>query len=150
MTLVKWEPLRDLVNLQDRMNRLFEDTLPRWRSGQEDSLFAGNWTPACDIYESDHEIVLKAELPEVDAKDVDIRVEDSTLYLKGERKLEQTIKEDHFHRVERSYGSFARTFRLPHTVAADKIVAEFKNGILKITMPKREESKPKQIQVKVQ
>jgi HSP20 family protein len=140
---------RDLATLQDRMNRLFEQTLPRIRSNQEDSLYAGNWLPAVDIYENDQEIVLKADLPDVNPKDVEVRVEDSTLFLKGERKFENEVKEENFHRIERTYGTFARSFVLPRTVAAEKIAADYKNGVLVIKMPKREESKPKQIKVSV-
>ena len=139
---------RDLMTLQERMNRLFQESLPRTTNAR-DELYAGTWLPAVDIYEDEQAIVLKADLPEIDPKNVDIRVEDNTLFLKGERKFEKEVKEENFHRVERAYGSFARSFALPHTVAADKIVAEYKNGVLKITMPKREESKPKQIQVSV-
>lgn len=112
-------------------------------------MFAGSWAPAVDIYEDDQGIVLKADLPEVDPKDVEVRIEDNTLYIKGERKMEKEIDENNYHRIERSYGSFARSFVLPHTVSAEKIGADYKNGVLKITMPKREESKPKQIKVNV-
>jgi HSP20 family protein len=139
---------RDLMTLQDRMNRLFQETLPR-TTNPRDELYAGTWLPAVDIYEDEQAIVLKADLPEVEPKNVDVRVEDNTLFLKGERKFENEVKEENFHRVERAYGSFSRSFALPHTVAADKIVAEYKNGVLKITMPKREESKPKQIRVNI-
>ena len=140
---------RDLVSLQDRMNSLFEQSLPRGRSNQEDSLYAGSWLPAVDIYEDDHEIVLKADVPDIDPKEVDIRVEDSTLFLRGEHKFENEVKQENFHRVERTYGTFARSFVLPRTVAADKIAADYKNGVLIIRMPKTEESKPKQIKVSV-
>jgi HSP20 family protein len=140
---------RDLMTLQDRMNRLFEGSLPR-TSREDDRLFAGTWAPAVDIYEDEQSIVLKADVPDIDPKDVDIRIEDNVLFLRGERKFDKEVKEDNFHRIERAYGSFARSFALPHTVASDQINAEYKNGVLKITMPKREESKPKQIKVTVQ
>jgi HSP20 family protein len=140
---------RDLVALQDKMNQFFEQGLPQRRGNVDGDLFAGAWAPAVDIYETDQAIELKADLPEVEPKDVDVRIEDNTLFLKGERKFEKEVKEENFHRIERSYGSFARSFALPQGIATDKISADYKNGVLKITLPKREESKPKQIQVKV-
>jgi HSP20 family protein len=140
---------RDLVALQDKMNQFFEQGLPQRRGTVDGDLFAGAWAPAVDIYETDQAIELKADLPEVEPKDVDVRIEDNTLFLKGERKFEKEVKEENFHRIERSYGSFARKFALPQGIATDKISADYKNGVLKITLPKSEESKPKQIQVKV-
>jgi HSP20 family protein len=140
--------IRDIMTLQDRMNRLFEGSLQKSWTADENSYF-GSWAPAVDIYETENEIVLKADLPDVDPKDVDIRIENNVLYLKGERKFEKEVKEENFHRIERTYGSFARSFALPHTVAADKIVADYKNGVLHVKMPKREETKPKQIRVNV-
>ncbi len=140
---------RDIMTLQDRMNRLLEEGFPKTRTQQYEGLFAGSWAPAVDIYEDDQGIVLKADLPDMDPKDVEVRIEDNTLYLKGERKMEQEVNENNYHRIERSYGSFARSFVLPHTVSPEKIAADYKNGVLKITMPKREESKPKQIKVNV-
>lgn len=137
------------MTLQDRMNHLFDQSLPQSR-GAEGSLSAGTWTPSVDIYETENTIVLKADLPEVNPVDVDIRVEDNILYLRGDRRMEKEVKEEDYHRVERSYGSFARSFALPHTIAPDRITAEYKNGVLRITLPKREESKPKQIKVAVQ
>lgn len=139
---------RDLMNIQDRMNRLFEDALPKTGSG-DSSLFTGTWMPAVDIFETEQSIVLKADLPEINPADVDIRVEDNILSLRGQRKLENEVKEEKYHRVERAYGSFARTFALPHTISAEKITADYKNGVLRINLPKREESRPKQIKVSV-
>jgi HSP20 family protein len=140
---------RDLVALQDRMNQYFEQAAAPRHPRTENNLFAGAWAPAVDIYETDQAIELKAELPEIDPKDVDIRIEDNVLYLKGERKFEKEVKEENFHRIERSYGLFSRSFALPHGIATDKISADYKNGVLKVTLPKREDSKPKQIQVHV-
>jgi HSP20 family protein len=130
------------------MNRLFDQSLPKQKF-EDEGLFGGTWAPAVDIYETDQAIVLKADLPDMKANDVDIRVEDNMLYLKGERKMEKETKEENYHRVERSYGSFSRSFVLPRTVSSEKISADYQNGVLKITMPKREESKPKQIRVNV-
>jgi HSP20 family protein len=139
---------RDLMTFQDRMNRLFEQNSPKAKY-EDEGLFGGAWAPAVDIHETDQAIVLKADLPGLDPKEVDIRIEDNTLYLKGERKMEKETKDENYHRIERSYGSFSRSFILPRTVSADKISADYKDGVLNITMPKREESKPKQIRVNV-
>ena len=141
MSLVRWEPFRELLTLQDRMNRLFEARRP----GSEEPL--GNWAPALDIYETEKEIVLKADLPGIKLDDVDIRVENNVLSVRGERRFEKEVKEDNYHRVERTYGNFVRTFTLPNTVDADKIAAAYDNGVLRITMPKREEARPKQIRI---
>jgi len=148
MAIVRWEPFRDLMTLQERMNRMFDESFGRLRA-TDDSVDSGVWSPAVDIYETDHDIVLKAELPEVKEKDIDIRLENNTLTLKGERKFEKETKEENYHRVERAYGAFSRSFTLPVTVDQDKINAEYKDGILKITMPKKEETKPKQVKVNI-
>ena len=107
------------------------------------------WAPPVDIFETDSNLVLKADLPGIDPKDVEIRVEDSTLYLKGERKFEKEVKEENYHRVERSYGTFTRSFSLPNSIDADKVTAEYKDGQLTLTLPKREEAKPKTIKINV-
>ena len=151
MSIVRWEPFRDLVSLQDRMNRLFGETYRgATRTGDDDDwALGGSWAPAVDIYEKDGNIVLTAELAGVEAKDVDIRVENNVLTLKGERNFDKDLQKDNFHRVERAYGSFTRSFTLPNVVNNEKIKADFKDGVLKLTLPKREEAKPKQIQVQV-
>lgn len=149
MALVKWEPFRDWFTLQERMNRLFDGSLSRFRWPDDEDLGLGAWSPAVDIYETEQEIVVKAELPEVTLNDIDLRIENNTLTLKGERKREQETKEENFHRMERLYGSFCRSFSFPSTVDQDKITAEFKDGVLKIRLPKKEEVKPKQIKVTV-
>jgi len=143
MAIVRWEPFRGLAAPGDRFNRLFNQVF----SGGSDLSSARAWAPAVDVYETDHEVVLKAELAGIDPKYVDIRVEDGTLYLKGERKFEKETKEEDYHRVERSYGSFMRSFPLPAGVDADKAAAEYKNGVLTLTLPKREEAKPKTIKI---
>ncbi len=148
MTLVKWEPLKDLLTLQDRMNRLFDDSARGLRPGEE-ALSNALWSPAVDIYETDTEVILKAELPEINQKDIEIQVENNTLVLRGERKFEKEAKRENFHRIERAYGAFARSFTLPTSIDQEKIRADYKDGILKIAMPKREEIKPKQIKVSV-
>jgi HSP20 family protein len=150
MAIVRWEPFRDLVSLQDRMNRLFDESFRGIGRGTgEDDFSLGAWAPAVDIYEKDGNIVLKAELPGIDPKDVDVRVENNVLTLRGERKFEEEVKKDNFHRVERSYGSFTRSFTLPSVVDTEKIKADCKDGVLRLTLPKREEAKPKQISISV-
>jgi HSP20 family protein len=148
MAIVRWEPFRDLVTTQDRFNRLFNDTFARVFGGEEAA--PRGWMPPVDIYETDDKLVLKAELPGIDPKDVEVRVEDNTLYLKGERKFEKEVKEENLHHVERSYGAFSRTFALPSSIDSEKVQAEYKNGLLTLTMPKREEAKPKTIKISVQ
>jgi HSP20 family protein len=144
MAIVRWEPFRDLMTTQERLGRLFNDLS---RGFLEEDGGTRPWSPAVDIFETDQNLVVKAELPGVDAKDVEIRVEDNTLYLKGERKFEKETKEENYHRVERTYGSFARSFSLPNSVDSEKTTAEYKDGILTVTMPKREEAKPKTIKI---
>ena len=151
MAIVRWEPFRDLLSLQDRMNRLFDESYRSTQRGTSDDEWAlgGSWAPAVDIYEQGTNIVLKAELPGVDPKDVDIRLENNVLSLRGQRKLESEVKRESYHRVERSYGAFSRSFTLPTVVDQASIKAEFKDGMLQVTLPKREEAKPKQIQINV-
>ncbi len=144
-TITRWEPFRGVNTLQDQFNRLFNDVFDR--KGEESSLTA--WAPAVDIYETEHELVVKADLPEVDPKDLDIRVENNILTIRGERKFEKKVNEDNYLRVERVYGSFARSFTLANTVNSDAIKADYQNGVLTLTIPKREEAKPKQIKVNV-
>ncbi len=145
MAIIRWDPFRDMITLRERMNRLFEDFFAS--RGEEQDLLAGSWTPSVDIYETEHEVVLTAELPGMDEKDIDIKVEDNTLTISGERRLEKEIKEENYHRIERAYGSFCRSFTLPNYVDQDKISAEYDNGILKITMPKKPELKPRKVKV---
>ena len=144
MTMVRLDSLRDVAGLQDRLSRVFEGFYGR---PQED-LTRGAWVPAVDIYSNgQHELVLKAELPDMKEEEIEVAVEGNTLTLRGEKKLDTEIAEDQFHRIERSYGSFARTFGLPPTVDADKVKAEYKAGVLTVRLPLREEAKPKQIKV---
>jgi HSP20 family protein len=151
MAIVRWEPFRDLLSLQDRMNRMFDESFrgARGAASEEDWALGGSWAPAVDIYEQDGNIVLKAELPGVDAKNVDIRLENNVLTLRGERKLDNEVKKENYHRVERSYGSFTRSFTLPTVVDQEKIKADYSDGVLRLTLPKREEAKPKQISISV-
>lgn len=153
MSIVRWEPFRHMLTLQDRMNRMFDESFQGaargTAAGDEDWALGGSWAPAVDIYEQDGNIVLKAELPGVDSKDVDIRLENNVLTLRGERKLDTEVKRENYHRVERSYGSFTRSFTLPTVVDQEMIKADYKDGVLRVTLPKREEAKPKQISIAV-
>jgi HSP20 family protein len=146
--MTRFDPFRDLAVLQDRMNRMFNDSYGG--RGQEDHMLnRGTWTPPVDIYEADGELVLKAELPDMRRDDVDVTVENNTLTIRGERKLNDEIKQENFHRVERAYGSFVRTFSLPPTVDSTRIGAEYKNGVLTVKLPFREEAKARTINVQV-
>src|SRR5580692_6764158 len=145
VTLNRWEPFRGAPTLHEQVNRLFGNVLEH--AGEESNLTS--WAPAVDIYETEHELVVKADLPEVDPKELDIRVENNLLTIRGERKFEKKVNEDNYLRVERAYGSFSRSFSLANTVNADAIKADYQNGVLTLTIPKREEAKPKQIKVNV-
>jgi HSP20 family protein len=147
MAIVRWEPFRDLMPTQREFDRLFKEAFNPFFG--EGNLSTRTWAPAVDIYETENDIVLKAELPGIDPKDVEVRVEDSTLYLKGERKFQKEVKDENYHRVERTYGSFARSFSLPNSINAEKVKAEYKDGLLTLTLPKREEAKPKTIKIDV-
>jgi HSP20 family protein len=147
MSIVRFDPFREMAALQERVNRAFGDVGRRY---DDDLTVRGSWTPSVDIYETDnHTLVLKAELPDVAREDIDLRVENNTLTIQGSKKMDKEVKEQQYHRIERVYGNFTRTFTLPPTVDAGKIGAEFKNGVLTVTLPVREEAKPRQIQVAV-
>jgi HSP20 family protein len=147
MTLTQWEPVRTFAELQDRINRAFSES---YAGRTEEGLMnSGTWIPAVDIYQNGNELVLKAELPDMKREDIDITVEDSTLTIKGEKKLTDEVKNEQFHRIERRYGTFSRSFTLPPTVDATKISAEYKNGVLTVRLPIREESKPRQVHVNI-
>jgi len=149
MNIVRFDPFREMAVLQDRVNRIFADAY-RGNSDANDLTTRGAWVPPVDIFENDnHELVLKAELPDVERDDIHLKVENNTLTITGERRMEQEVKEEQYRRVERSYGSFSRSFTLPPTVDAGNIAAEYKNGVLTVRLPMREEAKPRQIQVKV-
>ena len=146
MAIVKVDPFRELAAMQDRMARLFGDVYLR----DEDTGFRGSWTPAVDIFETEgHDLVLKAELPGMNREDIDVTVENSTLVLKGTKKFEAEVKDENYRRIERAYGTCHRSFTLPNTVDAAKVSAEFKNGVLTVKLPFREEAKPRTINVDV-
>lgn len=143
--LTRWDPFREFTTLQDRMNRLFRDNY----GDRDEALTTSTFAPAVDVYEDEHHVTLKIEVPGIDEKDIDVRVENNTLTVHGERKLEKEEKEENFRRVERQYGSFTRSFTLPNTVDTENIQANYDKGILKIQLAKKAEAKPKQIKVNV-
>jgi HSP20 family protein len=145
MAIIRWDPFRDIVTLRDKMNRLFEDAVTH--RGEDKDLISSSWAPAVDIYEDENQLVLSAEVPGIEEKDVEIKIEDSTLIIQGERKMEKETKEENYHRIERAYGSFYRSFTLPNYIDQEKIQAEHENGVLKITMPKKPELKPRKVRI---
>ena len=145
-TLTRFEPFRGVTTLQDQINRLFNEAFDR----ASDEANLTTWAPAVDIYETEHELVVKADIPEIKPEELDIRVENNILTIRGERKFEKKVSENNYLRVERSYGSFSRSFSLANTVNAEAIKADYKNGVLTLSIPKREEAKPKQIKVNVE
>jgi HSP20 family protein len=148
MAIVRWtDPFREFAQLQDRLNRAFADAYGR---SDEGLLSSGSWLPPVDIYQNgDHELVLKAELPDMTREDIDVTVDKGTLTIKGEKKLSDEVKEEQFHRLERRYGTFSRSFSLPSTIDPSRVGAEYKNGVLTVRLPMREEAKPRQIKVDV-
>jgi HSP20 family protein len=145
-TITRWGPARNMTALQDQVNRLLEDNFTRGLANQAD---LATWAPAVDIYETEGELVVKADLPDLQEKDIDVRVENNTLTIRGERKFEKEVNQDNYLRVERAYGSFTRSFSLPNTVKSEGIRAEYRNGTLTVRMTKREESKAKQVKISV-
>ncbi len=145
MAVVRWDPFRDLNLLQDRMNRLFEDANRNWKSDEPAS--TTTWSPAVDIFETESEIVVKAEVPGMDRKDITLNLENNVLTLRGERRFLKETKEENYHRIERSYGGFSRAFSIPVTVDDEKIRADYQDGVLKIVLPKKEQLRPKQIKI---
>lgn len=146
MNIVKYDPFRELRSLQDEMTRLFSGVAP---SGYgRDEMMHGAWSPSVDIFEDKDKLILEAELPGMKQEDFDISVENNVLTLHGERKFEKKNDQDNYHRVERSYGSFTRSFTLPQTVTAEGATADFENGVLRVSLPKREETKARKIEIK--
>jgi HSP20 family protein len=144
-TIAHLEPFRGISTLQNQFNRIFNESL---RNQAEESALT-TWAPVVDIYETPNELVVKADLPDVNEKDIDVHVENNLLTIRGERKFEKSVSEESYLRVERTYGAFSRSFSLPNTVNAEAIGAEYKNGVLTVNLPKREESKPRQVKVTI-
>ena len=147
MAITRWDPFRDVLSLQNRMNSLFQDYTRG--GGEGDVVATASFVPPVDIYEDDQKIMLKLEVPGMKLEDFDVQIENNTLTIRGERKFEKEEKEENFHRIERRYGSFFRSFALPNTVDAGKVDANYDAGVLRIALKKREEAKPKQIKVQV-
>ncbi|GAB4368816.1 MAG: Hsp20/alpha crystallin family protein [Deltaproteobacteria bacterium] len=146
MALVRWkDPIGELSSIQERMNRLFGEAFGPTLASEEG--WSRGWEPAVDIYDADDAIVVKAEIPGVERDQVSVEVKDGVLTLKGERKFERDVKEENYHRIERSYGSFQRSFTLPSSVDPDKVRASLKNGVLEVTLTKKEQARPKQIRI---
>ncbi len=146
MAIVKYNPFRELRAMQEQMNRLLDLA---WNREPGEEMREGVWQPPVDIFEDAESLVIKAELPGIDQKDIDVRIEDNTLTLRGERKHDQEVRKENYHRVERYYGSFQRSFSLPATIDQEKVKASCDRGVLTVILPKKEEKKPKQITVEI-
>jgi len=146
MSIVRYDPFRDLRNLQEEVNRLFTGNMAR--AFDDEGIARGAWSPTVDIYENKDHIVLEAELPGMKREDFDLSVENNVITLRGERHFEKKDESDNYHRVERAYGSFTRSFTLPNTVTAEGATADYSNGVLRVTLPKREETKARRIEIK--
>jgi HSP20 family protein len=144
-----WDPWRDFGSLQERINKMFEETMGALSPTEGEEFERGTWAPAVDIHETGDGFVVRADLPGVKKDDIQIDLKDNTLTLKGEKKFEEKVSKDNYIRVERSYGSFVRSFALPQNVDVEKIKASYKDGVLELTLPKKEEAKPKQIRVEI-
>jgi HSP20 family protein len=147
MAITRWRPFRDVVSIQDEMNRLFDDFFgrPVLKTGWTE----GVWSPTVDISEDKENVIIKSEMPGMSKDDVKISIQDNVLTLKGEKKQEKEEKDKNYHRIERNYGSFCRSFQLPTSVKSDKVKASYKDGVLSVTLPKTEEVKPKEIPVSI-
>jgi HSP20 family protein len=145
MSIVRYDPFRDLRSLQEEVNRLFSSNMGRFYG--DEGIARGAWNPSVDIYENKDQIILEAELPGMNREDFDLSIENNVLTLRGERRFEKKDDNDNYHRVERSYGSFTRSFTLPQTVSSEGAQAEYKNGVLRVSLPKREEVKARKIQI---
>jgi len=148
MTLVRWDPFRELEDVSDRLNQMFHRSAPARTNGKE-TMVVADWAPSVDVSETEGEYQIKAEIPDVKKEDVKVTLEDGVLTIQGERKQEKEVKGKRYHRVERSYGRFARSFTLPDVIDEEKVKAEFKDGILNLALPKSEKAKPKAIEVTV-
>ena len=150
MDLAKWDPFRELEDMSDRLNRLFGRSLARGRGSNKEIMTSAEWIPEVDISETDKEYLIKAAVPEVKKEDIKVSIEDGMLTLQGERKQEKEEQGKKFHRIEQSYGTFVRSFQIPEDADETKVKAEFKNGMMYVTLTKSEKAKPKAIEVKVE
>ncbi len=144
MTITRWNPFKELQSLQERMDQIWDSSI----ASNKDQLSRGDWLPQVDIFEKDKNVVIKAELPGMKKDDIDVSIENNVLTLKGKREMEKEISESDFHRIERAYGTFIRSFSLPKTVDAEKIKASYNDGVLMLTLPKAKEAEPKRIEIK--
>jgi HSP20 family protein len=145
MAIIKWDPFKDLATLRERLDRVFEEPFPRWDKDRE--LFSADWSPSVDIHETEKALTITAEVPGLDDKDIEVEIEGHQLILKGKKEFEKETKKEDYHRIERSYGSFCRSFALPDYVDVDKVEAHHEKGLLKITLPKKPELKPKKVKI---
>lgn len=148
MTQNRWDPFKDLLSLQERMNRLFEESLSKSKRPDE-AMMGSSWTPAIDVYETENQVVMKAEVPGMTKSDINVEVKDNVITLRGERRFQKDVKEENYYRIERNYGKFQRSFTLPFEVDRDRIEAHYHDGVLEVVIPKSEKTKQKQIEVKV-
>ncbi len=149
MAITRWDPFRDFLSIQEEIAKMFEKAFGTPRSLAKLTAEEG-WIPTIDVYEKDKEVIVKAELPGLTAKDVDVSVDEEALTIKGERKFEEEVKEENFYRLERRYGNFQRVIPFPTPIVVDKVKASFKDGILEVRLPKLEEAKPKKVKVKIE
>ncbi len=145
MSIIKYDPFRELKSLQDEMNRIFHSNFPAQFTHED--MASGGWSPSVDIFESEGEIVFEAELPGMKREDFEVSIENNVITLKGERRFEKKDEADNYHRVERAYGAFTRSFSLPRSVSADNTTADFRNGVLRVSLPKKEEAKARKIEI---
>ena len=149
MSTSHFDPFRDLLSLQERMNRLFQESLSRSRGQEDDVASGGAWSPPVDIYEGSENVVLRADLPGLRQDEIDVRIENGQLRLRGTRALPDGAGREEYHRIERPFGNFVRVFSLPNTVDVTRVKAEFRNGVLEVTLPKRQESQPRPVKIQV-
>ena len=149
MATSNFDPFRDLLSLQERMNRMFQESLSRSRGDEDEILAAGAWRPAVDIYEAADKVILRVDVPGMSQEDIDLRIENGALRLRGERRMPDGVRPEEYHRVERPFGSFVRVFSLPSSVDTSRVKAEYRNGVLEVNLPKRQESQARPVAIEI-
>ena len=149
MATSNFDPFRDLLSLQERMNRMFQESLSRSRGDEDEILAAGAWRPAVDIYEATDKVILRVDVPGMSQEDIDLRIENGALRLRGERRMPDGVRPEEYHRVERPFGSFVRVFSLPSSVDTSRVKAEYRNGVLEVNLPKRQESQARPVAIEI-
>jgi len=149
MATSNFDPFRDLLSLQERMNRMFQESLSRSRGDEDEILAAGAWRPAVDIYEAADKVILRVDIPGMAQEDIDLRIENGALRLRGERRMPEGARPEEYHRVERPFGSFVRVFSLPGSVDTSRVKAEYRNGVLEVNLPKRQESQARPVAIEI-